>query len=124
MTATDHLSPAQFFHGSPDHYEAGHVIDPSQPHKSVWDVSSPSHAYFSDDSDDAADWGVQAARRTGRTRTNIYAVKPTGDYEHDPLGGYGAYRTTAGLQVLGHARDFETYTSDLSEALDSYWKNR
>ena len=123
MSADTHLSKAQFFHGSPEHYEVGHVIDPSQPHKAAWDVSSPSHVYFSGDSDDAADWGVQAARRTGRKRTNIYRVKPLGDYEHDPLGNYSDYRTTAGIQVLGHAHDADQ-PSALSDALDSYWKNR
>ena len=124
MSADEHLSGPQFFHGSPEDYEPGHVIDPSQPHKKAWDVSLPDHAYFSSDSDDAADWGVHTARRTGRKSTNIYAVKPLGEYTTDRPGGAGAFKTKAPLQVLGHARDFEEHTSDLGDALDSYWKNR
>lgn len=83
MAATDHLSPAQFYHGTRHRFAVGDLVEPGHA------VNTPGaarpdrtgHVYAASNEGDASFFG-----------TRTYEVEPTGHMEIDPelVSAYGA----------------------------------
>jgi hypothetical protein len=80
MTASDHLSPGQFFHGTHAELNSGDLIEPGkhpksyQPYKDAPDLQSRDHVYFSNRRQYLAEY----------YGPNLYQVEPTGPHTRDP----------------------------------------
>jgi hypothetical protein len=85
MSASDHLSPGQFFHASNAEFEPGDMVEPGHPAR---------HVYAGTD-----------ASKVGFFGRNTYQVEPTGQMEADPedVWSMGFYRSKQPLRVLGRA---------------------
>lgn len=80
MSATARVFAQSFFHGTKADLQLGELIVVG--HRSNFtDAGALSWTYFSATLD-AAIWGAELARGTGRER--IYVVEPTGPFENDP----------------------------------------
>jgi hypothetical protein len=82
MTATEHLSPAQFFHGTSAHWESGDMIDPNQAHAKTFNVSQSDRVYFTSDPARASFYADRAAEKHGG-EPRVYQVEPTGQHIQD-----------------------------------------
>lgn len=82
MSADDHLSQPQFFHGTSHALSPGDMIDPAQPHDRVYNVSARDRAYFTEDPVRASFYAHKAAEKFGGDK-HVYAVQPTGAYFQD-----------------------------------------
>ena len=86
MTASDHLSPGQFFHGS-DRRITTTVGDKSR-------VDTPNNSFFTNDPVHARDFGRY-----------VYRVQPTGEYHEDYYEGMHpegkTYISGHELKILG-----------------------
>jgi hypothetical protein len=93
MSASDHLNPQQFFHGSDHVFGTGDTIDPSRALPYVQQSHGDAYAFATTDRDTAS--------RFGR---HVYPVAPQGTMETDPQMPLNAYRTKQPLTVL-HGED-------------------
>lgn len=122
MSADDHLSPQQFYHGTDKDYTPGHLIDPAQPHERVHDSSVDDVAYFSPRRDQAAYYGRLAAKRSNPgsddeeigNRVRVYRVEPTGDYEPDRNDPRRSNQTRSPLRVVKRVGRWEGERGDES----------
>lgn len=74
MSADDHLSGPQFFHGTKHEFSPGDMVDPGHPPtKGAGRADRSDHVYAATD--------PEIASRYGR---HTYQVEPTGDVELDP----------------------------------------
>lgn len=115
MSAPDHLSGSQFFHGTKDTFEPGSVLSVEGANIAKYGEDGyakrlargwqDKHIYYGDSSlmgdmhgmyagDGGHVYAVQPETRTGRAVT-----KPSPDPNYRAYGG-GAYRTTGNLRVL------------------------
>lgn len=103
MSAHDVLGP-QFYHGSADEFDAGHLIDPSNPYDKVGPESASGRVYFTTDQAKASFYADRAAQKRGRA-PRVYRVEPTGDYRQDMMTRRSPENkvTSAPLRVLGEA---------------------
>jgi hypothetical protein len=96
MSASDHLSPGQFFHASNAEFEPGDMVEPGHPARHVYThgQASGQHVYAGTD-----------ASKVGFFGRNTYQVEPTGQMEADPedVWSMGFYRSKQPLRVLGRA---------------------
>ena len=99
MSASDHLSGQQFFHGSGNVFDPGEELTPREGYGHVWAAGKPllaaRHA-----------WSRQVSGAPGR----VYEVHPLADdVETDPImPGTSAVRSRTGFRVLrdlGNAED-------------------
>lgn len=97
MSADDHLSPDQFFHGTAARLSPGDMVKPGH---AGHDISSGSHVYFAAQEEHARTFGGLAAIRDGKPAYHVYRVEPTGVHERDP-DSWGGYRSTSPLRVVG-----------------------
>jgi len=76
MAASDHLSGAQFFHGTDHEFSPGDPLLPPAHTgiESKWSASRDDRVYMSTDSGEAAKYGknVYAVRPKGRTEKGFY----------------------------------------------------
>jgi hypothetical protein len=77
MAASDHLSPAQFYHASPHSFRVGDMVEPGHARVSgtegrATDPDADKKVYFSDD--------LAAAKSFG---SHVYDVEPTGGFAPD-----------------------------------------
>lgn len=105
MTATENLSPAQFFHGTSAEYHEGDLIDPGQPHERVHNVSLLSSVYFTTDQRRAKFYADHAQKKFGG-EGRVYSVEPTGEYHKDiqTLRVPENKMTSHPLRVLGEVK--------------------
>lgn len=83
MSATENLSPHQFFHGSSTSFEPGALIDPSQPHEATDNISRGlGQVWFTSDIHRARFHADRSSRKTGRS-PHVYEVEPTGPHFQD-----------------------------------------
>jgi Rifampin ADP-ribosyl transferase len=78
MAASDHLSPQQFYHGSPHSFSVGDLVEPGK--KSQWRESVPGKVYFTDDPQEALSYGSNPVKPRP---VSVYTVEPTGAYDPD-----------------------------------------
>jgi hypothetical protein len=114
VTASDHLNPAQFFHGSTHTFQPGDVLSPEGATMAKWGPENGArmqamgwgekHVHYGDES-----FLGEAHNLYGR-EGHVYAVQPqtrrgtpitrnSPDPHYRNYGG-GAYRTTGQLRVL------------------------
>lgn len=106
MTATNHLQPMQFYHGTAAKLSPGDTLTPqgANAYGRTEKASSHEHVYFSDQKQDASDYAwyrSNGSNRPGEGR--MYQVQPQGDYESDKFGKQDVpheYRTTAPVRVI------------------------
>lgn len=79
MSASDHLSPQQFFHGTNAKLEPGKDMV----------IPGRKHTYFTTDKDVASKLGKY-----------VLTVQPTGSYEPDDGGMRDSYKSTQPLTIL------------------------
>lgn len=98
MSASDHLQPAQFYHGSQYRIDPGDTVRTT----ALIEKFGPSSGrtrwnYFTTKKDVAEDYASHPD-----APGYIHAVEPTGSYERDPVDppGYEAYRSSHPLKVL------------------------
>jgi len=104
-----------FYHGTKADLSVGDLIGPD--HGSNFVEGSLRHVYFSATLE-AATWGAELARGTGRGR--IYTVEPCGAFEDDPNltdkkfpGNVTAsYRSLAPLRVTGEVENWVGHTPE------------
>lgn len=83
MTASDHLSPKQFYyHGTAAELPAGAHIEPGHAHNFGHLAGSP-HVYFTPHVESAC-WYAMTAADMDETHEHTYQVEPTGEHEPDP----------------------------------------
>ena len=102
MAASDHLSGAQFFHGTNAELEPGDYLTPNgaNAYGRLEDESSRRHVYFTADPYHAYGYALRAQQQRGGA-ANVYQVAPTGKTEADPVDEYDSGRTRARLRVIG-----------------------
>ena len=101
MSASDHLSPQQFFHGSHKKFKPGDVLLPpsrtgeearSHPDIDPSEFNNREHVYMTDSPESAASY---ASDKGG---THVYEVEPHKDVHEDPesavTGETGTYRAS------------------------------
>lgn len=105
MSASDNLSPQQFFHGTSARLQPGDYLSPkgANAYGRAEDESGRSHVYFTADKNQA--WSYAYAR--GGSEPHVYQVEPTGKYEEDPLDLYDSARTRARLRVVRELGEHE-----------------
>ena len=111
MTAADHLSGDQFFHGSGHEFSPGDLIHPG--HESTH-VMEHEHVFATTDPKWGrvyAEYNGNGARQYGGN-PHLYHVEPTGSVEADSGGGNGAVKSKHPLRVVAHLdeRDYERPT--------------
>lgn len=82
MSAQDNLSPYQFYHGTNDEHQPGDLIDPSQPHPRVHNISLHNQVYFTTDIERGRFYADYARKNRGG-QPHVYGVEPTGEYHQD-----------------------------------------
>lgn len=92
MTASDHLQPRQFYHGSGADIPAGEDVEP-RGYLKGWEF-----AHFTSDKKEARDY----ATRVGTRRGFVYNVEPTGPIERDHTDdSQTAFRSRQSLRITG-----------------------
>jgi hypothetical protein len=87
MSASDHLNPRQFYHGSQAELEPGvDTIDPEE-----------GHAYFTDHYGTAREYASLYKDRGAPAF--VYTVKPTGRYSRDTKSAR-SYRSRSPLEIV------------------------
>lgn len=113
--------PVVFYHGTKADLEVGDLITVG--HASNFGDRTPlSWVYFSA-SLEAATWGAELAKGTGRGR--IYVVEPSGDYVDDPNltdkkypgNPTRSYRSRHALRVTGEVLDWQGHSPAQLEAM-------
>lgn len=109
MTAEDHLSPAQFFHGTSADLSPGDMISTGHPANYEGGPAEPpgswtdSHVFMTTDAEGAQRHARNAAFVKGGM-PHVYQVEPTGSYEphpyDHPLRVYN-YQSRSPLRVTG-----------------------
>jgi hypothetical protein len=119
MAASDHLSPAQFFHGSDHVFKPGDHIMPAtelakggDPYDHMQNsghgAGDPDATYFTSNLKDAQHFGM-----------HVYPVKPLGPHEEDPDWQDGARLSYGRLQVLPHTPESVAATNANIEQTNS-----
>lgn len=106
MSAQDHLSAAQFYHGSRHAFGVGDVVRPASAlgiEARPGTETDQDHAYATDAPDQAQRFADTSAHE-GVPR--VYQVEPVGRHETGPLNhimppGTSEYRTSQGWRVTG-----------------------
>lgn len=85
MSASDHLSPQQFFHASPHAFEPGDMVEPG--HNAVFRYSGGIRdhlVWFTASRNNAVQWARSVGDAdTDHQRGHVYEVEPTGHYSPD-----------------------------------------
>lgn len=99
MTASDHLSPAQFYHGTTHSFEPGQemTVEGAAPHHH--ERISQGWLHFTDTPGRAADYAEGRAHDYGGT-PRVYQVEPVGEHEHDPGDAWESARSKQPLRVV------------------------
>lgn len=107
MSASAHLQPRQFYHGTlAEDLQPGDLIESPrsrgvEPHSP--DVSSSRHNYFTTNPD-VADWAAAGARnQAGYGTKNVYHVEPTGHYTKD-VKENDSYKSVHALRIVGKVK--------------------
>lgn len=95
MSADDHLSQPQFFHGTDQHFEPGHVVEPRMP---AGHTRYP-YTYLTPDSDQAHGFGLLKGNASGKP-ARVYEVRPVGETKRDPHTPAPALRSRHPLEVV------------------------
>lgn len=117
MSADDHLSPGQFYHGTATRFRKGDLVEPArQGHRSNFEdedrnVYDPGLAYATTNLDAAWGYAKTAADKTGGL-PRVYGVAPAGRYA--PALEDDEFRSPAGWHVQkgvsepapAHVREF------------------
>jgi rifampin ADP-ribosylating transferase len=85
MSASDHLSPQQFYHGTPQRFQPGDVIAPGhEPHSGI----RTEHVFLSTSKRNAKGWGASDDPATGEWARwgHVYEVTTPTSYEPDHAG--------------------------------------
>lgn len=93
MSADDHLSPDQFFHGTHVELQPGDMVEPGHPARHVrTHGASGDYAYAASRAQDAGFFG-----------RHVYQVAPTGPLERDPedVWNMGFHRSSSPMRVVG-----------------------
>lgn len=104
MSAEDHLSPVQFYHGTNAEYGAGDEVVTG--HQATFDSGTMPHVYATGSVGSARAYAMSRSRIRGG-QPHVYEVQPADDVEPDPEGKsagvqpYRASRLTV-LRELSH----------------------
>lgn len=82
MSAHDHLSPVQFYHGTHAQLSPGDYIEPGHPGN--FDASSPEHVYFTPHVESARNYAFSLGAFREPPSEHTYEVETTGEHELDP----------------------------------------
>jgi hypothetical protein len=92
MSAANHLSPAQFFHGTAHDLKPGDLIDPGRERSPDYEDPHGPYAYLSRSPDYSGTYG------------HVYHVEPTGPVETD-IYEPKQYRSASPLRVVAKVKD-------------------
>jgi len=115
------LDPGPFYHGTKADLNTGDILEIG--YSSNYGLREiAAHIYFSATMD-AAIWGAELAKGTGKER--IYIVKPTGSFEDDPDltdarypgNPTRSYRSKMPLKVAGNVTDWKGHDTDELKAM-------
>lgn len=106
MAASDHLSGAQFYHGTLAKLRAGDMITPG--HTPNFASKPEKHVYMTGSPEGAHQWAEDVAAMPhpvgSPSRPLVYKVEPTGPYHRDPKGEIpgesGDHRSKSPLRVV------------------------
>ena len=118
MSASDHLSGSQFYHGTTAKLSPGDWITPARNRGVPGNVdveNSLPHTYFTDDISAAKTYTGLAAN-AGQREKYVYQVQPAAPYEADPNHPReSSYRSRGPLLVHGVAQSWghESHPDDL-----------
>lgn len=100
MSASDHLSPVQFFHGTLARhgFQPGDLIEPGHDSNHP-ELSSSEHVYFTTHLGRARAWSSMAAG-PDKSQIAVHQVEPLGGYERDPKSSTDAMRSASPLRVI------------------------
>lgn len=105
MTASEHLNPQQFFHGTSAEFQPGDLVDPKR--EIGVRRGQKSYAFMTTSQDAARNYGKYKAdadyyRGQVNATGHVYAVEPTGPFEKDDTvdDRFGAYRSLHPLRVV------------------------
>ena len=116
MTASDNMTPRQFYHGTRTHLKPGDLI--AAGYSSNYGARKQASWVYLTGTLDAAIWGAELATGDGRER--IYIVEPTGPIVDDPNltdkkfpgNPTQSYRSREPLRVKGEVTEWQGHSPE------------
>lgn len=110
-----------FFHGTKAELQLGDLLEPKN--RSNFETGRISHFIYFTATLDAAKWGAELAKGTGKER--IYLVEPTGTFENDPNltdkrfpgNPTRSYRSASPLKVVAELATWERHPKEMIEQM-------
>jgi len=81
MSASDHLSPKQFFHGTIETLKPGDVIKPRTEHGAAWATTDLDYALKHTQNRVVSGYGVKEGGEYPVHHGNVYEVEPMDEYK-------------------------------------------
>ena len=87
-----------FYHGTTAVLRPG---DEVEPRPTAWQDQATPRTFFTGSIERASVFGHLKAGQAPHPAVHVYSVRPSGEYEHDPVAGRGSFRSLSPLRVTG-----------------------